>query len=67
MKSFFVSYYGAEKIRERNISYADIPDLKKFSIGTHKVVKKIGKRELAAFYQIDKDCIVLMTAYWRQK
>ena len=67
MKSFFTSYYGEEKIRERGISYSDVPDLNKLSLGIHKVSKKMGNRELVAFYKISKDVIVLMTAYWRTK
>ena len=67
MKSFFVSYHGEQKILERKISFADIPDLKKISLGRHKVVKKFGARELVAFYRSTADSIILMTAYWRQK
>ena len=67
MKTFFVSYYGSQKILERKISYVDIPDLKKLSLGIHKMVKKISGRELVAFYRITTDAIILMTAYWRQK
>ena len=67
MKSFFVSYHGAQKILERKISYADIPDLKKLTLGVHKVVRKFGEKELVAFYHITAQCIILMTAHWRQK
>ncbi|GEM_PF-4445948 len=67
MKSVFTSYYGEQKIFERKISFFDIPDLKKLSLGIHKVSKKIGSRDLVAFYKISKGAIVLMTAYWRTK
>lgn len=67
MRTMFIGYYAEEKIRERNISYSDIPDLNKLSLGIHKVSKKVGDRELIAFYKISKDAIVLMTAYWRTK
>ena len=67
MKTFFVSYHGAQKISERKISYADIPDLKTLSLGIHKAVKKLGNRELVAFYRITANAMILMTAYWRQK
>ena len=67
MRAFLVSDYASDKVVERKIGFADIPDLKSLSLGRHKEVKKLGNRELVAFYRVDTDAIVLMTAYWRKK
>ena len=68
MRSFLVSHHGADKIRERKIPFGDIPDLNDLSKrGSFKVVKKVGRRELAAVYSVTSDCVILKTAYWRSK
>ena len=68
MKCLLVSDHASCKVLERQIGLPEVPDLKDISKnGIHKVVKKVGDRELVAFYRIGPEVIVLMTAYWRKK
>ena len=67
MKTFHIGYHACNKIRQREIDREDIPDLEKLTVGLHKIVKKVGKRELVAFYEIRPTTVFLMTAYWRDK